>query len=144
MSAILKNAAVLIARIIICAWFLPEGIHKITHYAGTAAYMTAHGVPSWLLPLVILTEIGCAVFLLLGWKTRLFAFLLAGYTFLAVLLFHVPAANPADKIMQMAELVDAAGFLVLCAHGAGDWSLDAVLGQRRLCKTRLSRSGASA
>lgn len=127
----IQNAAVLLARLFIFAWFLPEGIGKIAQYSGTVGYMAANGVPGWLLPLVIATEISCAVFLLVGWKTRLFAFLLAGYTLLAVLLFHLHPANAGEKITQMAELVDAGGFLVLFAHGAGDWSLDAWLARRR-------------
>lgn len=126
----LYNAAVLVARIIVCAWFLPEGIGKIVGYAGTASYMAASGVPGGLLPLVIATEILCAVFILVGWKTRLFAFLLAGYTLLTVLFFHLHPANATEKIVQMAELVDAAGLLVLFAHGGGTWSLDALLARR--------------
>lgn len=131
----IQNAAVLLARIFIFAWFLPSGIEKIGQYAGTAAYMASNGVPGALLPLVIATEIGCAVFLLVGWKTRLFAFLLAGYTLLAVILFHMHPADATEKIIQMAELVDAGGMLVLFAHGAGDWSLDGLLARRRLPKT---------
>lgn len=127
----LQNAAVLLARIVICWWFLPSGIGKILQYGGVEKYMTAHGVPTELLPLAILTEIGCAVFLLVGWKARWFALWLAIYTFLAVLLFHVPPADHVDSIVQMAELVDGVGFLVLWAHGAGDWSLDGILGRRK-------------
>lgn len=125
------NAAVLLARIFIGAWFIPEGIEKILAYSGTAGYMASAGVPAWLLPLVIATEIACGVCILVGWRTRLFAFLLAGYTLLAVLLFHLHPATTADKIVQMAELVDAGGFLVLFAHGAGAWSLDGWTAHRR-------------
>jgi putative oxidoreductase len=127
----IENAAVLLARIFIFVWFVPEGIEKIVHYSGTAAYMAANGVPAWLLPLVIATEVVCGILLLVGWKTRLFAFLLAGYTLLAVVLFHLYPANAAEKITQMAELVDAGGMLVLFAHGAGGFSLDAWLARRR-------------
>lgn len=126
-----NDAIVLVARVLAFVWFVPAAIGKIEGYHRTAAFMSAHGVPGELLPLVIATEIGCAVFLLVGWKTRLFAFLLAGYTILAVLIFHVPAANATDKIVQMAELVAGGGFLVLCAHGAGGWSLDALLARGR-------------
>ncbi len=127
----IRNAAVLLARIFIGAWFIPEGIEKILAYSATAGYMASGGVPSWLLPLVIATELVCGVTILLGWYTRLFAFLLAGYTLLAVLLFHLHPATPTDKIIQMAELVDAGGFLVLFAFGAGGWSLDAWRERRR-------------
>lgn len=128
----IHNAAVLLARIFVCAWFLPVGIGKIAQYSGTVGYMVSNGIPGWLLPLVIATEIGCAVLLLVGWKTRLFAFLLAGYTLLTVLLFHMHPADATAKIVQMAELVDAGGLLVLFAHGAGDWSLDHLIARRRL------------
>lgn len=126
----LEDAAVLVARIMLCWWFLPEGIEKILHYGGMEKYMTMHGVPTGLLPFAIVTEIACAVFLLVGWKTRWFALWLAFYVFLAVLLFHVPAADHVDAIVQMAELVDGAGLLVLWAHGAGNWSLDGILRRR--------------
>lgn len=135
---VFQNGAVAIARILTCVWFLPEGIEKIIHYGGTVGYMAAHGVPGWLLPLVIATEIICAIMILLGWKTRLFALLLAGYTFLTVILFHIPAADAAAKIVQMAELVDGAGFLVLFAFGAGDWSLDHWRTRRRARSGRVS------
>lgn len=128
---VFEDAAVLLARIVICWWFLPEGIEKILHYGGMEKYMMAHGVWTWLLPIAIVTEIACSVFLLVGWKTRWFALWLAIYTFLAVLLFHVPAADHVDGIVQMAELVDGMGFLVLWAHGAGDWSLDGILRRRK-------------
>lgn len=127
----IRNAAVLVARLFIGAWFIPSGIEKIFQYSGTAGYMASAGVPAWLLPLVIATEIGCGLFILFGWQTRLFAFLLAGYTLLAVLLFHLHPATPTEKIIQMAELVDAGGFLVLFAHGAGAFSVDAWLARRR-------------
>lgn len=106
-------------------------------YSGTVQYMAANGVAGWLLPLVIATEIGCAVVLLLGWQTRLFAFLLAGYTLLTVLLFHLHPTDAMGKIVQMAELVDAGGMLVLFAHGAGDWSLDHLLARRKAARKAL-------
>lgn len=127
----IRNAAVLLARIFIGAWFIPEGIEKIMAYGATAGYMAGAGVPGALLPLVIATEIICGVTILFGWYTRLFAILLAGYTLLAVLLFHLHPETQTDKIIQMAELVDAGGFLVLFAHGAGAWSVDGWRAARR-------------
>ncbi|TAL75539.1 MAG: DoxX family protein [Rhodanobacter sp.] len=131
----IQNAAVLLARIFVGAWFLPSGIEKIGQYAGTVGYMASNGVPGSLLPLAIATEIICGALLLVGWKTRPFALLLAGYTLLTVLLFHLHPANAVEKIIQMAELVDAGGLLVLFAHGAGDWSLDGLLARRHAPKT---------
>jgi putative oxidoreductase len=121
----LENAADLIGRIFLVALFIIAAIGKITGYAGTAAYMEAHGVPGLLLPLVIITEIGGGIAVLLGWHTRIASFLLAGFTLLALLLFHHDIASQTEQIVVLAELATAGGFLALVAHGPGDWSLDA-------------------
>ena len=59
--------------------FLVAGLGKISAYAGTASYMQAMGVPTALLPGVIALEVGGALALIVGWKTRLSALLLAGF-----------------------------------------------------------------
>ncbi|HEX7381033.1 MAG TPA: DoxX family protein [Nevskiaceae bacterium] len=128
---ICRNAIDLIGRIIIAAFFVPSGIAKISGYAGTAIAMEAKGIPGWLLPLVILTEIGCGLSVLLGWRTHIGAFLLGGYTFLAVLFFHFNAASGLNQTtVFMAEAAVGAGLWILAAHGAGAWSLDALRRRR--------------
>lgn len=121
----LANGANFIGRVFLIVLYLTAGIGKLGAYAGTAAYMAAHGVPGFLLPLVILTEIGGSVLILLGWHTRIVAFLLAGFTLLTLIFFHFPIQGQAEQIIFFAELAAAGGFLLLVAHGAGDWSLDA-------------------
>lgn len=119
------KAADLLGRILLVILFIVAGIGKIGSYAGTAGYMAAHGVPGFLLPLVILTELGGSILILLGWHTRIVAFLLAGFTILALMFFHQHISTKADQIIVLAELAVAGGFLVLVGHGAGPWSLDA-------------------
>lgn len=126
MTNTLYNAADLLGRFFLIVLFFVAGVGKIGAYAGTAAYMEAHGVPGFLLPLVILTEIGGSLLILAGWHTRIVAFLLAGFTLLTLLIFHLHSTSQTGHIVQMAELADAGGFLILLAHGAGGWSLDAV------------------
>ena len=46
-------------------------------------------MPSALLPLVILTEVTGLLVIILGWKRRVVAFLLSGYSLLTALLFHL-------------------------------------------------------
>jgi putative oxidoreductase len=76
-----------------------------------------------LLPLVIFLEIAGAIAIIVGWKTRLFAFALAGFCILSALLFHMDFSNQVQTIMFMKNLAIAGGFLALFAHGAGDLSL---------------------
>ncbi len=125
------NAVDLLGRIFLIVLYFVAGIGKIGAYAGTAAYMASHGLPGFLLPLVILLEIGGSVLVLVGWHTRIVAFLMAGFTVLAILLFHLHPADQAGQIVQLAELADAGGFLILVAHGARAWSLDAWFARKR-------------
>ena len=59
----------LIARVLMSILYITSGWGKITGYAGTAAYMGAMGVPSWLLPLVIITELGGGLLILARWAS---------------------------------------------------------------------------
>lgn len=126
----LHNGLDLVGRILLAAFFIPSGIVKIGAYGGIAAYMTAHGVPAFLLPLVIFTEIVIGLAVLVGWRTRTAAFLLGGYSILAVLIFHMHPADDTGRIIQMAELAVGGGLWVLAAHGARGWSLDHWLAHR--------------
>jgi len=111
-------------RILLSVLFLLSGLSKIGAYTGTAAYMSALGVPGALLPLVIATELLGALAIIVGWKTRVTAFLLAGYSLLTALVFHSNLGDPIQKIMFFKNVAIAGGFLLLVAYGAGDGSLD--------------------
>ncbi len=123
------HSADLLGRLFLVLLFLTAGFGKIGGYAGTAAYMAANGVPGLLLPLVIVLELGGGILVLLGWHTRIMSLLLAGFTILALLLFHLPITAE-NQIVFLAELGVAGGFLVLAAHGPGAWSLAAWLARR--------------
>lgn len=119
------NAADLAGRALLSLFFIIFGFMKITGYAGFVEYMNAYGVPGILLPLVIVTELGGGFAVLLGWHTRIAAFLLAGFSLLSVLIFHPALTDMTGQIIVLAELATAGGLLALTAHGAGGWSLDA-------------------
>jgi len=118
------NLAELGGRVFLAAIFLISGLGKIGAYADTAAYMASMGVPGALLPLVIATEVFGAVAIVLGWRTRIVAFLLAGFTLLSGVIFHSNFADQIQMIMFMKNLAITGGFLLLVAHGAGAWSFD--------------------
>ena len=122
-SPALTDGAKLIGRILLALMFVLGGYSKIGGYAGTQAYMASAGVPGALLPLVIITELLGGLLIVVGYKTRLVALALAGFTLVATLLFHM-APDPVQKIMFMKNLAITGGFLVLFASGAGRWSLD--------------------
>jgi len=126
----LQKSAELLGRIMLAAIFLIAGVGKITGYAATAGYMAHMGVPGALLPLVIATEILGGLAILLGYRTRIAAFLLGGFTMLAALIFHHDFANQTQQIMFLKDVAIAGAFLVLVVHGAGSWSLDHKAGRQ--------------
>jgi putative oxidoreductase len=117
---------VLLARAMLAYIFVVEGFGKIAGYAAVAAYMRDHGVAPALLPLVILTEFGGGLLILLGLKTRWAAIALAGFCLLTALLIHLPAG---EMIEVQKNVAMAGGFVVLTVFGPGAWSIDGRLGR---------------
>jgi len=113
----------LVARVFASAIFIGAGISKLGSYAGTEGYMASMGVPGGLLPLVIALELGGGIALLLGFQTRLVAFLLAGFSIIAGLIFHT-GADQIQQIMLMKNFAMAGGLLAFTLFGAGRLSLD--------------------
>ena len=79
-----------IGRGLLGLYFIIPGITKITGWDGTVAYMQSHEVPliSVTLPLTIVLQIGAGACLLLGYRTQLMAFVLAGLTLVINLYMH--------------------------------------------------------
>ncbi|MDJ0926588.1 MAG: DoxX family protein [Gammaproteobacteria bacterium] len=123
----LPNVATLAGRAFIAAIFLISGFGKIGSYEATQGYMSAMGVPGGLLPAVIAFEIAAGLAVLVGWQTRIAAFLLAGFSLVTAVLFHGDLSDQMQSILFWKNVAIAGGFLFLVAHGAGAWSLDARL-----------------
>ncbi|SRR5258708_755658 len=119
-----QRVSELAGRILLSVLFLLSGLGKIGAYAGTAAYMSSVGVPSALLPVVIATEVLGGLAIIVGWKTRIAAFLLAGYSLLSALIFHNNFGDQLQMIMFLKNVSIAGGFLLLVATGPGALSID--------------------
>ncbi|MFM1707544.1 DoxX family protein [Aeromonas salmonicida] len=125
----MRDMALLVGRVLLALMFVMAGWSKIGGYAGTQGYMEAMGVPGFMLPLVILLELGGGLAVVLGLFTRSIAVLLAGFTLMAAFIFHYQPADQMQMLMFMKNVSVAGGFLVLAAAGAGAFSLDARLGK---------------
>jgi len=119
-----QKVSELAARILLAVPFLLSGLGKIGAYAGTGAYMSSFGVPAALLPVDIATEVLGALAIIGGWKTRIIAVLLAGFSLLTALIFHHNFGDQIQMINFLKNVSIAGGFLVLVANGAGPLSLD--------------------
>ena len=113
-----------LGRVLIAAIFLISGWGKVTGYEGTQGYMESVGVPGALLPIAIILEIGGGLAIVVGWQTRIVAFLLAGFTLVTGYIFHFDPADQMQFVSFLKNVAIAGGFLFLVAFGAGPLSID--------------------
>lgn len=121
----IRSLSAPVGRLLLSLIFVTSGLSKIGSFAGTQAYMESAGVPGMLLPAVIAVELLGGLAIILGWHTRIAAFLLAGFSILSAFAFHANVGDQMQMIMFMKNLGLAGGFLILVAQGAGAYSLDA-------------------
>lgn len=127
----LATYGLLLARMLASTLFLISGIEKILTFHATAAFMEASVVPAWLLPAVIGLELVCGIAVLIGYKMRWAAFLLAFFSILAAVIYHHEFSNKLHFILFWSDLAIAGGFLALVVAGPGRLSLDHYLERRR-------------
>lgn len=121
--------AELAGRVLLAIIFITSGWGKITGLEGTQGYMEMMGVPGILIYPTILVELVGGLFVLVGFQTRIAAFLLAGFSLLSGFLFHFDPSNQMEMISFMKNVTIAGGFFLLVAHGAGPLSVDTKLNQ---------------
>ena len=114
-------------------FLLPGGLMKIFNYDGTSEYMASHGmvfIPFFLV-LTIVIQTGGGIAMIVGYQTKLTAFLLAGLTLVISVVMHDFWTMPAGELQTGHETQNfvknlgiTAGLLVAAGMGAGRWSLD--------------------
>lgn len=114
----------LVGRILLAIIFIMAGIGKVMDPAGTTGYMASVGLPALLLWPTILLELGGGIALAVGFKTKIVALLLAGFSILAAVLFHTDSSNQMQMIMFLKNLAISGGLLQLYCTGATAFALD--------------------
>ena len=135
-----QNVVVLVGRILLSIMFITSGYSKLVDPSGTAGMIAGAGLPGAfaLAYLAGLFELVAGLFILVGFQTRIAAYLLAAFSVFTALVFHSGAINVPDfpeganglltvfnGLMMWKNITLAGGFLVLAAFGAGAYSLDA-------------------
>src|SRR5690606_31859042 len=89
----------LIGRICMAWLFVPAGWGKIAGFSGTAAYVASAGLPfpPLMTALAILIELAGGILLLVGYKARWAAAVLALFTIVAAFGFHNYWSMPAER-----------------------------------------------
>ncbi|MCT8998910.1 DoxX family protein [Chelativorans intermedius] len=121
-----NSALLLLGRILIAAIFIFAGFGKLTNIGGTAGYFGSLGIPMPMISAVLvgLVELVGGLAVLVGFKTRIAALVLAAFTLAATLIAHLDFGDQMQVTMLLKNLAIIGGFLTLIAHGAGSLSLD--------------------
>ena len=114
----------LIGRIFISLVFLIAGFGKIFSYENTIDYMESFGVPGYLLIPAIIVEILFPLLVIIGYKTKSSALILALFSLLLALVFHTDFSNQMQLMSFLKNFAIAGGFLIIFARGAGKYSID--------------------
>lgn len=126
-----SDALSLIGRIFLAVIFLVSGFGKIGGFEGLIGQIASKGfpVPAAFAAATVAIELGAGLMLVVGWKARWAAFLLAAFTAIVTMFFHNFWAMPeAQKMMQqitfMKNLGLIGGLLLVMAFGPGRLSID--------------------
>jgi putative oxidoreductase len=116
----------LIGRILIAAIFLVSGLGKLTAPAATIGYIGSLGLPVPLLGYLgsMGLELVGSVLLIVGYRTRLVAVLLAAYSIVTALIFHHALGDQNQMFHFLKNVAMAGGLIQVVAYGAGALSFD--------------------
>ena len=111
-------------RLLISALFLIEGFGKISIQDNVIMYMEDYGVPGiFFLPALIL-EILFPLMLIVGYKTKWAASVMALFTFAVAIIFHTDFDEGMQMIFFLKDIAIAGGFMIIIVYGPGKISLD--------------------
>ena len=126
------DSCLVFGRLLLGLYFVGPGIMKVLDFGGMSAYMAQANVP--LVPLLrsitIVLQIGCGTMLIVGFKGRIAAFLLAGLSFMISFYMHgfwgmedgIQKAHETQNFVKNMGII--AGLLIVTGVGTGRFSLD--------------------
>ena len=123
----MSNALLLVGRILLSVIFIMAGLSKFGSIEGTAGYISSVGLPAGvaLAWLAAIFETLAGVAILIGFQTRITAWLLAAFCVFTVVVFHYAPADQMQMTMFMKNIAIAGAFLILSVAGPGALSVDA-------------------
>ena len=113
-----------ISRVFISGVFLFSGVNKIFNYEGAISWMEGYGIAGLLLTPVIILEIVFSILIIIGYKTKIAAFILALFSIATAFIFHSDFSNQMQLVAFLKNISLAGGLIFLTINGAKDWSLE--------------------
>ena len=113
-----------LGRVLLSTLFLVEGVGKISMQEDVVMYMESYGVPGILFIPTIILEILFPLLLIVGYKTKLAASVMALFTFAVAIIFHTDFSEGMQMMFFLKDLAIAGGFMIIIAYGPSKISLD--------------------
>ena len=116
-----------LGRILLSSLFLIEGVRKFFFQEETIMYMEEYGVPEILFFPSLILEILFPILLIIGYKTRISALIMALFTLTVAIIFHTNFNNEMELIIFLKDIAIAGGFLIIAANEPKICSIDYML-----------------
>ena len=113
-----------LGRVLLSTLFLVEGIGKISIQEDVMMYMEDYGVPEILFFPATILEILFPLLLIIGYRTKWAASVMALFTFTVTLIFHTDFSEGMQMISFLKNIAITGGFMIIIANGPGKISLD--------------------
>ena len=120
----MANLLDILGRLFISSVFLFSGYNKIINSNATISWMEGFNMPDFLLWPAIVLEILLPIFIIIGYKTRISATILALFSVATALIFHLDLANQMQTIQLLKNFGLAGGFLFIAIHGPKEWAVE--------------------
>ena len=111
-------------RILLSALFLIEGLGKISIKEDVIMYMEDYGVSEILFVPATVLEILFPLLLIVGYKTKWAASVMALFTFTVAIIFHTDFSEGMQMMLFLKDIAIAGGFMIIVANEPGKISLD--------------------
>ena len=118
-------------RVLLSSLFLIEGVRKFFFQEETIMYMEDYGVPEILFFPSLGLEIVFPILLIVGYKTRFSASIMALFTLTVALIFHTNFVNQMESIIFLKDIAIAGGFLIIAVNEPKICSIDYFLKSKR-------------
>ena len=120
-----------LGRIFLSSLFLIEGAKKFFLQEETIIYMEEYGVPEILFFPSLVLEILFPILLIVGYKTKISASIMALFTLTVAIIFHSDFQNNLELIAFLKNVAIAGGFLLIVANGPKICSIDYFLKSKK-------------
>ena len=120
-----------LGRIFLSSLFLIEGVKKFFLQEETIIYMEEYGVPEILFFPSLVLEILFPILLIVGYKTKISASIMALFTLTVAIIFHSDFQNHLELIAFLKHVAIAGGVLVIGANAPKICSIDYFLKSKK-------------